>query len=337
VVAFFQAKFYLLFSFLFGYSAHLILGRGDRTGQFVMRLFGLGLLGISHALVFFVGDILLTYAILGAVLVFAWRWSDRALLRASLIAAFIAVAWMMVVGYVSLQEDLDNAETLQLFVRTDELLKTGSFWQTVQARFEIWPMILWVLGSLNWGLVMACFFLGMLAGRKQMLAQPEKHPLVWAKCRRAAWIGLPLSLISAWMVAGVGSQGGLGSDPRSLTGVLLGFCSAPFLSAAYVGWMIKLRSFRSNVFAFFRSAGRMSLTLYIAESVLLASYFCGWGAGYFGTLGGGQVLLIAILAWLCLEVVAMFWLRFFAQGPLELVLKRWSGLIGKLRRSEART
>jgi uncharacterized protein len=60
VVAFAQAKFYLLFAFLFGYSMHFIVKDEGVTSvrRFRRRLLGLGLLGIAHAALLFVGDIL---------------------------------------------------------------------------------------------------------------------------------------------------------------------------------------------------------------------------------------------------------------------------------------
>ena len=71
VAAVFQTKFYLLFSFLFGYSAHLILSRSSSWHVFARRLVGLAILGLLHAVFFFAGDILLTYALLGISLFFA--------------------------------------------------------------------------------------------------------------------------------------------------------------------------------------------------------------------------------------------------------------------------
>jgi uncharacterized protein len=148
-----------------------------------MRLLGLAVLGVAHTLFFFVADILLTYAMLGITLVFAWRWSDKALLKASQGAALLALIWMIFIAYFSLQPEFINVEVSDTFIRTDTLLKSGTFWQSVRARLEIWPLILWVLGSLNWGLVLACFFLGMWAGRNKLLGHPEQYPVVWAKCR----------------------------------------------------------------------------------------------------------------------------------------------------------
>ncbi|MFD1050261.1 DUF418 domain-containing protein, partial [Kibdelosporangium lantanae] len=70
---FVDTKFYLLFSFLFGYSFTLQLDSAARasaafTPRFLRRLGGLFVLGVLHAVLLFHGDILTTYAVLGLVL-----------------------------------------------------------------------------------------------------------------------------------------------------------------------------------------------------------------------------------------------------------------------------
>ncbi len=328
VVALFQGKFYLLFSFLFGYSAHLILGKGGRTGAFVMRLIGLAVLGCLHALLFFVGDILLSYAFLGFFLIFAQRWSNRRLIVAAGTATGFALLWMVALALIMLDPlYADLAAEPDTFMAYDAAMKTGSFVTTVIARFEVWPDVLFALGTLNWGFALACFFLGMLAGRYRLLAAPDPQARLWRWARRLGLIiGLPLNLLSAWLVSGPGSVGGVGIDASSMIGVFIGFCAAPLLSVAYVGLFVWVRVRFSAVFALFRTAGRMSLTLYIGESVLLALLFCGWGAGLFGTLGAAAVLLAAVAVWALLEVLAKIWLRCAEQGPLEALLRRWCRL-----------
>jgi uncharacterized protein len=322
VVAFFQGKFYLLFSFLFGYSAHLILGKGNRSRQFMLRLIALAILGSLHALLFFVGDILVSYALLGTVLLFAWRWSDATLIKASKAAAAIAVGWICFLGWLITLPSLNGDTDLSAIERFDESQRSGSFWQAVQARFDIWPDALVVLGSLNWAFALSCFFLGMLGSRKKVFANSLAYSAIWKKCRQLGWIGLPLNLFAAWLVAGPG----VGVDTRTITGIFLGFCAAPFLSAAYVGWMIHIREIKVDAFAMFRSTGRMSMTLYIGESILLAAFFGAWGAGFFGQFGAAATLAIAIAAWVALEVFAKFWLSRFEQGPLEYLMKKWCSL-----------
>jgi uncharacterized protein len=77
----------------------------------------------------------------------------------------------------------------------------------------------------------------------------------------------------------------------------------------------------------------MSLTGYLGESILLAAIFCGWGLGLFGLLTLTQALLVALGVWIALESFAKQWLRQFAYGPFEWVLRSWSNLeIAPLRK-----
>jgi uncharacterized protein len=81
-----EAKFCSLFSFLFGVgSPSSFNGRSargaDRARLFKRRLLGLLLIGLIHTLLIWFGDILVTYALLGFVLVPFLRRDDRSVLR----------------------------------------------------------------------------------------------------------------------------------------------------------------------------------------------------------------------------------------------------------------
>ena len=85
-------------------------------------------------------------------------------------------------------------------------------------------------------------------------------------------------------------------------------------------------------------AGRMSLTGYLGESIVLAVIFCGWGLGLFGLLSLTQALLVALGVWVALEIFAKLWLRRFAYGPFEWILRSWSNLeIAPLRKAKQTT
>jgi len=81
----FQTKFYVLFSFLFGYGLSVQMSRADDRGaplvpRFLRRLLGLLLIGLAHALLLYTGDILVTYALLGVVLLLMRNARDEVLL-----------------------------------------------------------------------------------------------------------------------------------------------------------------------------------------------------------------------------------------------------------------
>ena len=73
-------KFYLLFSFLFGYSAGFVLKHSKvNLKRWVARAIFLIVLGAVHAVFFFHGDILFAYGVLALVLTLFYFRSDRAL------------------------------------------------------------------------------------------------------------------------------------------------------------------------------------------------------------------------------------------------------------------
>src|SRR5690625_1838982 len=68
VAALFSMKFYLLFSFLFGYSFVLQIDGAERAGvrfvpRMLRRVLGLFALGVGHIVLLYGGDVLTTYAV----------------------------------------------------------------------------------------------------------------------------------------------------------------------------------------------------------------------------------------------------------------------------------
>jgi uncharacterized protein len=85
----------------------------------------------------------------------------------------------------------------------------------------------------------------------------------------------------------------------------------------YVGFIRKLVEERPNLVSWLIPAGKMSLTIYISQSVSTSLIFGPWGLGLFQDLQTWQVFLLAFGIWLVLSYFAGLWLRKFNQGPLE--------------------
>lgn len=320
VVAFAQGKFYLLFSFLFGYNLTLLLRNRSVDGlrRYRRRLVGLAVLGVAHALLFFVGDILLSYAVLGLALLWFVPRDDRTALRA---AAACYVLGVVVLGVVVLLTVLDPAGQPDGFVAdaaTADRAFAGSFSDAASARAGALPGVLVVLGALNWAFALGSFLLGLVAGRRGILRDPAAHARLWRRLLiGAGTVGLPTGVISAALA--VDAEAG---PVRQVVGVALGFAAAPALTGGYVA--LAALTTRSRPLARVEPAGRMSLTCYLSESILLSAIFCGWGLGLFGRLGPFAAATIALAVWLALEVFAKLWLTRFRYGPFEWLLRAWS-------------
>ncbi len=331
ILALAQGKFYLLFAFLFGYSLTLILKTGSTANKnrYLRRLVGLAVLGAGHAYLFFIGDILIGYALLGLVLLLFIGRSTRATLLAATSTYFIGLALLALVFFDSVSTTSSTGGFVTNPTALDDALK-GSFLDSVIGRASVVPEALLVQIVMNWFPALSMFLLGLAAGRMGLLLNPAKHKNVWRSCLIVgAFVGLPAGIASAWLAL-------VPEDPNGvygIAGVVVGFALAPALSAGYVGAIALLSHRRFTSYA--EPAGRMSLTGYLGESIILASIFCGWGLGLFGTLNLTQSLLIALCVWIALEIFAKQWLSRFAYGPFEWVLRSWSNLeIAALRKSE---
>lgn len=331
VMALFQAKFYLLFSFLFGYSAHYVIkdSKANR-GRWVGRSIGLVLLGILHFSLLFFGDILFLYGLFGLLLLAFYFRKDKTLkvwawiIYAVTTLLFVAFSVLILVGEQLLA--LKGKAVPEL--PTDDfssVMTSTSFTESIVARLDLWfsaaPTAILLQGTL----VFVAFLVGVLAARRSALGSTA-NPTSMKKL--AVWgltLGLPLQLFSAYLfiqnaVADTYSYG------IYLTAISINFLTAPILSAGYVGlmWLISQR-LQLGVLA---SAGRYSLTIYLSQSVVFATLFSGWGFGLFAELGVLEVTLIAAATWLALAVAAHVVGKSGRKGPMETLLTGFSKIFG---------
>ena len=66
----------------------------------------------------------------------------------------------------------------------------------------------------------------------------------------------------------------------------------------------------------FAPAGRMALTIYIAQSVIGTTFFYGYGLGWWGMARAWQLVFV-VVAFAALLAFAHVWLSRFRYGPLE--------------------
>jgi uncharacterized protein len=320
VFMFAQGKFYLLFSFLFGYSAAFILRDQSKFNRrrFVYRLIALLIIGLAHAVFFFLGDILITYALLGFALLLLSRRSNRALITwASVCFTFGVFVIALVMAAYLLTTEPDYA-----LIELDSTLASGTFLEAAAARLAVLPEVLSSVFLVQGPMAFAAFLLGLLASRRRLLADAPTHRQLWQRMTIIGLgIGLPLQAVATWLQT-VALRTGDAYSLEGAAGIFVGFTTAPLLTAGYIGLVGWTLSTRGQFLAWAAPAGRASLSVYIGQSVVLSLVFSGYGLGFFGRWGALPVVLTAIATWLVLSLLARLWLRRFARGPLELILAR---------------
>ena len=319
IAALFAGKFYLLFSFLFGYSSNYVIqnDRSNRT-RWVKRCFVLIAFGALHFTFLWHGDIIFLYGLFGLLLTFFFFRSDRTIqiwtrIVFSVSAVFIALFGMLtiIVEYL-LKEDLGITTESSL----DVILQNGTFLESIPARIEVWLLSISSGIFLQGGLAFAAFLLGLRLARSNFLSSPIDQAANSRLIKMGLVFGLPIQIIAAAILLR-NEQAANPSESIYLISLFASFVAAPLLSMFYVGVIRKLVEEMPHLVLWMMPAGKMSLTIYISQSVVTSLIFGPWGLGLFQALQTWQVFLLAFAIWLILSYLAAQWLKKFNQGPLE--------------------
>ncbi len=339
-----QGKFISLFSLLFGYGLLGQIEKAAATGQSpawftFRRMAALAVFGLVHGLAIWFGDILLLYACLGGWLLLA---------RGARARTLLIVAGCLLAFAVGLRIGLEaiNAVALEFMppapastetyrgieaMRRAMLNPASPVWINAEIAAyrdgpwldaQLFRSVEWLLNTislffLGW-MSLGMFFLGGALYRVRFFAA-EQRPLRW----RVLSICLPAGLVIEGLAACFFWSWPASNRWAWLAGNSLQQVGLFFLPLGYLAGLALLadrlpRLLRGPV----ASAGRMSLTVYLLESVLATALSYHWGLGWFGQVGAGEQALIALCLWAGLVAFSHAWLSLFAQGPMEWLWRR---------------
>ncbi|MFI6642792.1 DUF418 domain-containing protein [Streptomyces sp. NPDC050504] len=339
VAVFLEAKFFLLFSFLFGYSFTLQFASAERSGarfvpRFLRRLGGLFVLGALHAVLLFPGDILTTYAVLGLVLLALRGLRPRTAVRTAVVLlAVTATAYALLALALHLSggasPDPDAAANAE---RAVTALRGGPA-SVVGAHLAELPDVLLLLALFQAPSALAAFLLGLAAGRHRVLADPLRHR---GTLVRLQWAGFTAGLLGGIVYAHASLEHPGGTYQILALGIDV--ITAPLLAAAYAATVLRLLCGRHGAVptAVLAPPGRTTLTNYLTQSLVCALLFTGYGAALVGRVPPLGVLAIAVALFAVQAVASRWWLRHCAYGPVEWLLRAWTTLTRPPLRLRAR-
>jgi uncharacterized protein len=318
-----EAKFYSLFSFLFGVGFAVFVRRAAARGAdprplFKRRLVGLLLIGLVHSILIWYGDILMVYALLGFALVpFAQR-SDRVLLgwaAALLIAPVALYALALAAAGQPAPAAAAGASLPAPMAAAVEKFAHGGYVQIVQGNvvFTIANLFRRLI-LMFYPRVLGMFLLGFYAGRRNIFADlAANRVLVRRVAAIGVAVGLPLSLIGArWGEFGMGppSVGGLVETTIKSIGV-------PALALGYAAGLCLLFQRAPAMMHALAPAGRMALTNYLMHSVAAMFLFYSFGFGLYGRISLLVAVAGAVVFFLLQVIVSRWWLARAHYGPAE--------------------
>ncbi|CAM3907526.1 DUF418 domain-containing protein [Alkalicoccus chagannorensis] len=323
-------KFYPMFSLLFGLGFYLFMTRLEQRGlqarsYFQRRLTFLLLLGLIHLVVIWSGDILFTYALGGFFLLFfvkkevrsLVRWGIGLLLTSSLVMGLLLLAGnfaavvkpdMATGGVDEAHNVMSNGTWMEIF---SYRLSNEVFLVLFNEPFAV----------LN---VLGIFLIGAALGKAGWFHDMERHLEGWKKlCFHAGWSGVLLTmlfLLLTYQALGlpVWMSDALGEGLNILAGPLLMLF---YVSAAVLIWHGRSLEVWTAPFA---AVGRMALTNYMMQSVVMVLIFNGYGLGFYGQISIFNGFLIGLMVYAVQVILSTIWMSRFDQGPLEKLWRRWT-------------
>ncbi|MEL7158493.1 MAG: DUF418 domain-containing protein, partial [Actinomycetota bacterium] len=314
VIALGQTKVYPLFALLFGYGLALQLQKAEATGsdlwpRYRRRMVGLAILGVAHGVLFFPGDILVIYAVIGAVAFRLRRLPTHRLLRiAGWTYGVVSVLWLAL-GVAEAVAGASAGSGPSAPADVVLALSEGSFGDVVAVHAVYWIVTLGILSVVQGPAVFASFLAGVALGRTSLLADPDRHRDLALRMLRWA----PLGLLAAGVGAGLTIAGGRWAT----LGFAVGFAAAPLVGAGYLAGLALALPHLRRLSRVLQATGRMSLTVYLLESVVASTLAYGYGAGLVGTTGPAAGVGLAVGIWLALTVFAVGWMRLARFGQID--------------------
>ena len=331
---FVEGKAMTLFCMLFAVGLAIQLERyeargGKRFWAFAWRRMGaLFAIGLLHVVLLWEGDILAVYALAGVLLfpflrrkprtVYIWTASLFGFLAATVVAMLVV---RMLRGGVRPPSARAAAAAAEMVARSLEVHGQGSWWDVLLFRAEEWRQNLW--GQLPALLdAFASSMLGLAVWRSGIPRDPLS--------RGTALRGAAGWLTGAGLAAGVVAlywkpirACALAHAPWGLAlAIPAGLCAefgAKVLALGYgalllLAWQTPKGRLLLGPFAW---AGRLALTNYLAQSLIMTAIFYGWGLGLFGKVGPAAGLALGVLVFGLQAWVSRWWLVRFLFGPAE--------------------
>ncbi|WP_080054073.1 DUF418 domain-containing protein [Spirosoma aerolatum] len=321
-----------IFSLLFGISFFIQMDQTAKIGQpfvwrMVWRLVVLFGIGYVHSL-FYTGDVLMMYAVLGLLLIPLRRARNWVLLGIGLFftfnmpwfllrvgsvlsppnAAQVAASKAFLVNFMKLAEveyyTKQNGSLADIMSLTASIgVKNVFFGQFVTGRMFI-----------SFGL----FVLGLWVGRQRLFTDTPNHRAIF---RSLLLISSIIAILSTAIWA-------------YLTNALSGWAPLPgwqevFAQTAYTTQWVSLTAVYIagvTLLIWHKQArflqpliltGRMGLTLYIGLSIVGALIYMGYGLGQLGKLGMAASVGLGIITFGVFTVFANRWFVYYQYGPIE--------------------
>lgn len=327
-----------LFSFLFGASTLLVIERAKASGQssarvHYMRMIWLLIFGCVHFYLIWFGDILTGYAMMGLLLFLFRDLSVKALIRWGIGFLLIQLALMGSAAgqafYLAQASALPNADPALITewremsegfapltrqqIAENLALFQGSWAGLVRDRFFVHFWEPWI-SALSFGAETLGYMLFGMAALKSGFFRGD-----WDIARYRKWavtgfaIGIPAYAVMAWLLV----REGFAAEWLFALWLAASTAFRPVMIVAIAALIVILTRNGGALTQRIAAAGRAAFTNYLGTSILMTTFFYGYGLGFYGTMSRAELWLVVIAMWALMLLWSKPWLDRYQYGPFE--------------------
>ncbi|UPW83812.1 DUF418 domain-containing protein [Lysinibacillus sp. Ag94] len=315
-----QSSFYPLFAMLFGYGLAMQWQKAQSREQNfyaigLRRLSVLFVFGLLHAVLIWWGDILMMYAFCGIFLLLLLRLHPIWLLSIGIVINGVMQVFMLfIVGYINFNMKIDEYLDITSVEQAITSYGTGSWMDAFMQRLTDLSV---QAGIGMWFVALFTILPFMLMGA----AASKWHLVERAKELKWLWLALAIAGLAVGIV--------IKSLPVMFTRTYLldylkVYIGGPILAVGYTGLIVLLCLLPviPKLLSPFAKIGRMSLTMYILQSIIGTCLFYQFGFGWYGKVSVATGVLIAVGIIIVQMIVAEICLAKWQQGPLEALWRK---------------
>jgi uncharacterized protein len=324
----FAGKAYAIFALMFGLSFFIIMDNQSKKGvnfsyRFAWRLVVLLIIGYIHTLLY-LGDILSVLGIIGLSLLFVQKLSNRWLVIASVLCLLQLPFFYQFYAALNNFPGANDApshwavfpEVYGAITKATDFgtLATINGWQGLTAKW------LYFVESGRGIQLVGLFILGLVLGRIGFFSRIDR----FAAARSIAlWVAIAASAIFYFLndyikqlPADIFQEKGMAK--MYLEQIVGSYLSTAIMAAVLLAFMqCYLWQRATKLLNVLAPCGRISLSIYLVQSVVGIPLFYPVVYGGYLTLGQTNSLLIGIVFYGLLIAIAHWWVKRFYYGPVE--------------------
>ncbi|AXI08752.1 hypothetical protein CUC15_07415 [Oceanobacillus zhaokaii] len=308
----FQASFYTLFSILFGFGFQILrerlIVRNVKPTLFLLRrLVILICFGLIHAFAVWYGDILLTYGLIGLLLLLFAEVKPKTLLGwgIGLLAGSVGLISFGLFAVRNLLGGANESGIAKALVNYRSRSLTIIWEQNYQD---------WLLG--NGGIsylflattLLPLFLFGMYLAQKRWLHEPQKYKGILLRLWGISFVIFFILKMGPYLFGNPLWFGYIQDNIGGTASAIFYIVSITLIGQSNLG---------KKLIHPFIAVGRMSLTNYILQSLICFILFYGIGFGLYGYVSPFITVLIVLFVFIIQIFISKWWFHHFLFGPLE--------------------